>query len=251
MYTTYIHTTPDRLWAALTTPALTRRYVDLVEGFMAVDSTWEPGAPIAYRTDDGQAQIEGHILAVEAPAHLSTQLSLRYDPDVRRDRPSRLTWDIVPMGEVCRLTVVHDEVDGETASARDIAACMPAILGNLKLVLETGRPRLIKEIVFDCASPETLAVFWAAATGYVRQAQNDDFIALADPLAIGPELAFARVPEAKTVKNRVHFDLHVADVPAEAARLVALGASEVPGYPQSEERMVLSDPEGNEFCLGA
>ena len=247
MYTTYIHTTPDRLWAALTTPALTRRYVDLVEGFMAVDSTWEPGAPIAYRTDDGQAQIEGHILAVEAPAHLS----LRYDPDVRRDRPSRLTWDIVPMGEVCRLTVVHDEVDGETASAHDIAACMPAILGNLKLVLETGRPRLIKEIVFDCASPETLAVFWAAATGYVRQAQNDDFIALADPLAIGPELAFARVPEAKTVKNRVHFDLHVADVPAEAARLVALGASEVPGYPQSEERMVLSDPEGNEFCLGA
>jgi len=105
--------------------------------------------------------------------------------------------------------------------------------------------------VFDCTSPETRAAFWAAAVGYVRQAQTDDVIALANPQAIEPELAFARVPEAKTVKNRVRFDLQVADVSTEAARLMALGAREVPGYPRSGERIAMADPEGNEFCLGS
>jgi hypothetical protein len=61
-----------------------------------------------------------------------------------------------------------------------------------------------------------------------------------------PRLFFNRVPEPKTVKNRVHLDLRAADRDAEVARLIAAGASEVGRH---ENWVVMADPEGNEFCV--
>jgi uncharacterized protein YndB with AHSA1/START domain len=255
VYRTYIRTTPERLWEALTAPELTRRYFDFMEGFMAVESHWTPGSAVTYRTEaGGQAQIEGYVLEVQPPARLVTSFALRYDPEVLQDRPSRLSWEVDRLDEDCRLTVTHGDVEGETRTARDVSACMPSILGNLKVLLETGRPRLVKAVVVDCASPATLGTFWAAATGYVLQgpqpAPEDPFVGLADPRGEGPELGFQRVPEPKSGKNRLHLDLHVADVPAEVARLEALGARKAPGFPQSDTWVVMLDPEGNEFCVG-
>lgn len=251
-YTAYIHTTPEQLWTGLTSPAFTRYYFDLMVGFMTVDSDWRPGARVVYRTDDGQAQIEGHVLAVEPPHRLVMSLSLRYDPEVQQDRPSRLSWEITPMGEICKLSVVHDDVDGETRTIQDVSICMPSILSNLKILLETGKPRLIKAIVIDCAVPARLASFWAAAMGYVMQGPSptvdDDFVGIADPQGVEPELGFQRVPEPKLVKNRLHLDLHVVDRAAETDRLVALGAQIVHEF---EGWTVMSDPEGNEFCIVA
>ena len=252
-FTVYIRTTPERLWEALTSPELTRRYFDFMEGFMSVESEWAPGSPVVWRTADGAAQIEGRVLEVVPPIRLVTTFCLLYYPEERRDPPSRLSWEIERLGEVCKLLVGHEGAGSGTETDRDVAVCMPSILNNLRVLLETGKPRLIKAIVVDCERPAALARFWAAAAGYVMQgeepAAEDFFVGLADPLGVGPELGFQRASEGKTGKNRLHLDLHVADAAAEVERLLALGARRAPGYPQGEGHWVLLDPEGNEFCV--
>jgi hypothetical protein len=139
------------------------------------------------------------------------------------------------------------------------------------------------QIVFDCADPKRLAGFWATALHYKLQDPPDghdsweswmdasgipeekwnDASAVVDPDGIGPRIYFQRVPEEKTVKNRVHLDLNVGGgreaglgenrrrVDAEVVRLEAEGATVI--KPGGEERgeywVVMQDPEGNEFCV--
>jgi hypothetical protein len=112
----------------------------------------------------------------------------------------------------------------------------------------------ILNITFDCADPHALAEFWAAATGYTILSERDDHVALHAPDERGVrKLIFYRVPEPKSVKNRVHIDLASRDPQAEIARLIELGATKVE-YHEDEEAgwkwTVMLDPEGNEFCIG-
>jgi len=79
------------------------------------------------------------------------------------------------------------------------------------------------------------------------------FAAAADPSGVGPRLLAQRVPEDKTAKNRLHLDVRVgsAERPAEVARLIGLGATEHGSFDEhGSSWTVLTDPEGNEFCLG-
>ena len=136
------------------------------------------------------------------------------------------------------------------------------------------------QIVFDCGDPDKLATFWAAALHYKIQdppagfASWPDFLkaqgipetewnsasAVVDPDGVGPRIYFQRVPEGKTVKNRVHLDLNVggprsapADerrrrVDAEVDRLLQLGARRSRTVEERGEYFVnMFDPEGNEF----
>jgi hypothetical protein len=121
------------------------------------------------------------------------------------------------------------------------------------------------QVTFDAAEPGRLAGFWALALGYRQQAPPerwDDHGWLVDPDGVGARLFFQRVPEPKTAKNRVHLDLHVSGPPgtpprerrrridAEAARLVAAGATRTAAHDEPDQYwVVLQDPEGNEFCL--
>jgi hypothetical protein len=138
------------------------------------------------------------------------------------------------------------------------------------------------QVVIDCADPARLARFWAAALGYTEQeppagfASWPDFLkaqgvpesewnaanAVVDPDQRGPRIFFQRVPEPKTVKNRLHLDLNVGGghgtplearrerVNAEARRLQDLGASQVRATERRDEFwIVMQDPEGNEFCV--
>jgi hypothetical protein len=118
------------------------------------------------------------------------------------------------------------------------------------------------DVVFDAAHPASLARFWAAALdGYVVAPYDDEELVrlqakgitdpeedpsvLVEPAVPGaPRLFFNRVPEPKTVKNRVHLDLRAADVEEEVARLIGVGATELA---RIEDWVVLADPEGNEF----
>ncbi|MFC4627350.1 VOC family protein [Promicromonospora alba] len=136
------------------------------------------------------------------------------------------------------------------------------------------------QVTFDCADPERVARFWCEVLGYVVPAPPEEFatwdayndslpaeergaaFACLDPDGVGPRLYFQRVPEGKIVKNRVHLDVRagtglvgderLAVLEAEAARLIALGATHVLTQLADEENescITLQDVEGNEFCI--
>ncbi|HWE61593.1 MAG TPA: VOC family protein [Chloroflexota bacterium] len=137
------------------------------------------------------------------------------------------------------------------------------------------------QVTFDCADPDAQARFWAAALDYILQpppagyADWESFLteqgmahlmgqasAIVDPAGTGPRIFFQRVPEQKTVKNRVHLDLNVSDArragPEEGKRrrdetvqrLIGLGASVVRAFEEHGETWtIMRDPEGNEFCV--
>lgn len=128
------------------------------------------------------------------------------------------------------------------------------------------------QVTFDCADPARLSAFWASALGYIVQpppegyeswpafltaigvpeSDWDERSAAVDPDGKGPRLFFQKVPEGKTVKNRVHLDVNVGHdkVDGEVERLVGEGASVLRRVDSGPERwVVMSDPEGNEFCV--
>ncbi|MBA2953512.1 VOC family protein [Nocardioides sp. MAH-18] len=122
----------------------------------------------------------------------------------------------------------------------------------------------LTEINVDCADPARLASFWCAVLGYVVLDATDDLVEIgpagrvdAELLdgvrrgPVAPSLFFARVPEGKTVKNRLHLDLSPIDgtQAEEVARLEALGARHADVGQGDVSWVVMADPEGNEFCV--
>ncbi|MBC6449580.1 VOC family protein [Actinokineospora xionganensis] len=111
----------------------------------------------------------------------------------------------------------------------------------------------IHNITFDCADPYTLALWWSEVVNRPIQKEDEP----GDPEAMihfdnGPTLLFIRVPEGKSVKNRVHLDLCPDDTrDAEVERLLGHGASLVTDHrrPDGTGWVLLADPEGNEFCV--
>jgi Glyoxalase-like domain len=127
------------------------------------------------------------------------------------------------------------------------------------------------QITFDCRDADRLAEFWAVALDYTVQPPPPGFAtwpefleanglpvppqgsmsAVVDPDGRGPRLLFQRVPEAKAAKNRVHLDVRAGERRGEkVAELVAAGGREVRAVKESGlEWVVMTDPEGNEFCV--
>jgi predicted enzyme related to lactoylglutathione lyase len=110
-------------------------------------------------------------------------------------------------------------------------------------------------ISFDAHNAAELAQFWAHALHRsVNDGATEDFASVAADAdsRLGPFLMFHKVPEGKTVKNRVHFDLQATDVSAEADRLTSLGAQQTRSLAENSSRWIsFLDPEGNEFDLVA
>jgi predicted enzyme related to lactoylglutathione lyase len=105
---------------------------------------------------------------------------------------------------------------------------------------------------YDANDAMTVATFWAAVLGrtLAEGANHDNAVVnAADVVKSGHRLAFHRVPEGKTVKNRLHFDLITTDFPAELARLEQLGARQLNEIRAGAHWVTLADPEGNEFDL--
>jgi hypothetical protein len=123
----------------------------------------------------------------------------------------------------------------------------------------------LHDVTFDSHRPSAGARFWAGALdGYEIAPYDDEEIERLRAIGIddveddpsvlvvadtGPRICFQLVPESKTVKNRVHFDLRCDDIDAETARLVELGARVLSTTGPTADWVVLADPEGNEFCL--
>jgi uncharacterized protein YndB with AHSA1/START domain/DNA-binding transcriptional ArsR family regulator len=134
VYELYIRTSPERLWQAITDPELTQRYYHDTR----VASGWQPGDLITYTWTDGTVTIDGEILEADAPRRLVHTLHFTQDPEQAAERPSRCTWEIVPMGEACLLRLTHDDFDGETSTYRSVGKGWSPILSGLKTLLETG-----------------------------------------------------------------------------------------------------------------
>jgi hypothetical protein len=116
------------------------------------------------------------------------------------------------------------------------------------------------ELAIDCADPHGLARFWCAVLGYEVQDEDDGLVTIGSPEVpdgrnqpgpVPPTLTFARVPEGKTVKNRLHLDVNPTDreQEAEVRRLLDLGARHADVGQGDERWVVLVDLEGNEFCV--
>jgi predicted enzyme related to lactoylglutathione lyase len=111
----------------------------------------------------------------------------------------------------------------------------------------------IGNVTFDCENPARVAEFWGAALGYTVESFGPDFAQATHPDKMPPNLLFIKVPESRTVKNRVHLDLAAADREAEVSRLVGLGGTRGETHTMEEYSItwtVVQDPEGNELCVG-
>jgi hypothetical protein len=112
-------------------------------------------------------------------------------------------------------------------------------------------PSRVDTLTIDCADPRALASFWTQALGYELREANDRDAEIVDPSGRGWPLLFQVVPEAKTVKNRLHLDIRAPrSMDEEVQRLEAAGAS-VRGRVDEDDSFwtVMADPEGNEFCV--
>ena len=113
----------------------------------------------------------------------------------------------------------------------------------------------IQCVCVDSRDPSSIAGFWQEALGWRRTYEDADEVVLEPPEAspedgVVPDLLFLRVPEEKSVKNRLHIDLRPVDQQAEVERLEALGAVRVSvGQGPEVTWVVLADPDGNEFCV--
>ncbi len=131
----YIRTTPERLWEAITDPEIRSKYNFGVR----VDSGWTPGARIetTHPRADGPLG-EGEVLEADPPRRLVHTMVALWDDEVRAEGSSRVTWEIEPVGDSCRLTLTHDQLR-EGANAQ-LYGGWPMILSGLKTWLETGEP---------------------------------------------------------------------------------------------------------------
>ncbi len=136
VYVTYIATTPERLWAALTGPEFTRQYFF----GRAIESTWRVGAELLYRLPDGRVDLRGTILVCDPPRQLTFRFTVEGLEAARALPPTEVTYLLEPLGEVVRLTLTeaHPEPIPE-AWLEGGRRGWPVILSGLKSLLEMGR----------------------------------------------------------------------------------------------------------------
>ncbi|WP_283098764.1 metalloregulator ArsR/SmtB family transcription factor [Frankia sp. AgB32] len=129
----YIRTTPERLWEAITDPEIRARY----QFGARVTSDWTPGSRVEMASPGAPGLLgEGDVLESDPPRRLVHTLTALWSDEVKAEGASRVTWEIEPVADSCRLTVTHDQLrDG---AHDELYGGWPMILSGLKTWLETG-----------------------------------------------------------------------------------------------------------------
>ncbi len=129
----YIRTTPERLWEAIVDPEIRSKY-----NFGAgVESDWKVGSPVMMGSPKAGGLLgEGEVLEVDPPRRLVHTLVALWSDEVKSEGASRVTWEIEPVADSCRLTVTHDEL--REGANSELYGGWPMILSGLKTWLETG-----------------------------------------------------------------------------------------------------------------
>jgi uncharacterized protein YndB with AHSA1/START domain len=135
IYTTYIKTTPEKLWNALTTPEFTRQYWFGV----TLDTEWKAGSPWRMVHADGRITDAGEIVEADPPRRLVLKWRHEMNPELKAEGYSHCTMELEPMDNAVKLTVTHTIECAESKLIGAVSGGWPRILSNLKSLLETGQ----------------------------------------------------------------------------------------------------------------
>jgi uncharacterized protein YndB with AHSA1/START domain len=135
MYVTYIRTTPEKLWAALTDPATMKQY-----WFgMHQQSDWLPGAAWKLVFPDGRIADAGEIVEADRPKRLVIKWRHELKPELNAEGYSRCTMELDPTEDIVKLTITHVMERADSKLIEAVTGGWPKILSNLKSWLETGQ----------------------------------------------------------------------------------------------------------------
>jgi uncharacterized protein YndB with AHSA1/START domain len=136
VYVTYIRSTIDKVWEALTAPEFTRQYWFGIES----RSTWNKGAKWELVAPDGRVFDAGEIVEVDRPRRLVIAWQHQLHDDMRAEGFSRATFDLETVGDCVKLTIVHGIDVANSKLVQGVSQGWPHILSSLKSLLETGKP---------------------------------------------------------------------------------------------------------------
>ncbi len=136
VYVTFIRTTPETLWKALTEPEFTRQF--WVETWQ--DCEWKPGASWKIVVPDGRVTDSGEVIEIDPPRRLVLSWRNELFPEATAEGYSRLTYDLEPKGDAVKLTVIQEIDRPDSKLIEKTSTGWPAILSSLKSLLETGEP---------------------------------------------------------------------------------------------------------------
>jgi uncharacterized protein YndB with AHSA1/START domain len=134
VYVTFIRTTPEKLWEALTDPQFTRTYWFGT----TVDSGWKKGSPWKLVGSDGRLTDTGEILEIDRPRRMIIRWQNEWKPELKAEGPSRCTFDLEPVGSAVKLTITHEMDRPDSKLVTAVSGGWPRVLSNLKSLLETG-----------------------------------------------------------------------------------------------------------------
>jgi uncharacterized protein YndB with AHSA1/START domain len=134
VYVTFIRTTPEKLWTALTEREFTKKYWFGSQ----LESEWKAGSAWKIVMKDGRVADTGEILEIDPPRRMVIKWRNEFMPDLKAEGYSRCVFDIEQMGEACKLTVSHSIEKDHSKFVEAVSGGWPKILSNLKSLLETG-----------------------------------------------------------------------------------------------------------------
>jgi uncharacterized protein YndB with AHSA1/START domain len=135
LYVTYIRTTPEKLWDALTKPEFTRAYWFGV----SAESSWEPGASWRLVFADGRVGDTGEVVEVDRPRRIVLKWRNEFKPELKAEGYSRATFELEPAGDTVKLTVTHEMERKGSKLIEAVSTGWPSVLSSLKSLLETGK----------------------------------------------------------------------------------------------------------------
>ena len=138
IYVSYIETTPEKLWEALTSSEFTRLYW----WDTSVVSDWKVGSPFSLVLN-GKTTDVGEILEADRPRRLSYTFRHILNEAARKERPSRVTFVLEPYGKLVKLTLTHEDFAEDSVVIDGISKGWPAIMSSLKSLLESGSALVI------------------------------------------------------------------------------------------------------------
>ena len=133
VYTTYIETTPEKLWEALTSSEFSKRYWFNTE----LKTDWKVGSPFALRLSRHDKEVTGEVLEYDPPRRLAYTFRSAHDGHAS-EKPSRVTFELERQRDQVKLTIVHDEFEPGSKVLEKISLGWPLILSSLKSFVENG-----------------------------------------------------------------------------------------------------------------